>query len=222
MVMRIVPNENESGITELESMYAAEYGSKLPSFQMPPRGWTGPNPSYASGPVKAKYAPRSPGPNWPIGRATPPPNLPGPIWPGPGWHVGPGVVANPYGAYGLEEGSDSDFKKLFRFGVVDNGLLVLMTALGVGMDGWISNKLNISKGWGPIMGATLGNAVSDGVAGLTDGWKPALGVTLGCLVPVVPVFMVATLMKADPQEKKAQYILAGSSAALVLWAYLKK
>jgi VIT1/CCC1 family predicted Fe2+/Mn2+ transporter len=72
------------------------------------------------------------------------------------------------------------------------------------------------------MGASIGNAISDGAAGFSDGPKAALGVTLGALLPVIPVFIASSVMKAKPTDKKAQYIMMGSSAALVLWAYLKK
>ncbi len=234
-VMRVVPNAGESQA----QAYAAAYGTigeapfpqgvppanlpGSPPFQMPPLGTrSGPAPSYASGPPRA---------------VTPPPGLPGPInpgtWTGHPWYVGPTPVytGNPmrfpggrspvqYGAYGLETGTE--FNKFFKFGVVDNGLLIIMTALGVGMDAWIAKTLKVPKGWGPVMGASLGNALSDGVAGLADGTGPALGVTLGALLPVVPVFIASNVMKRSPDDKTAQYLLLGSSAAMVLWAFLKK
>jgi len=113
-----------------------------------------------------------------------------------------------------------DFRKFFKFGIVDNGLLILMTAMGVGMDSWIAEKLKVPAGWGPLIGASVGNAISDGVAGLADGMTPAIGVTLGALLPVIPVFVASSVMKKAPQDKTAQYILMGSSAVMVLWAFM--
>lgn len=128
---------------------------------------------------------------------------------------------NPYSGT-TKEFFDEDFVKFFKFGVVDNGILIILTALGVGMDEWIAKTLRVPKGWGPIIGATVGNAVSDGAAGLADGVKPAVGVFLGCMLPVVPVFVASALMKKDPNEKAAQYMLMGSSALMVAWAYKSK
>ena len=112
--------------------------------------------------------------------------------------------------------------QFFKFGIVDNGLLIMMTALGVGMDEWIAKTLQVPQGWGPVMGASIGNAMSDGVAGLADGVQPALGVTAGALLPVIPVFIASTVMKKSPQDKVSQYVLLGTSAAMVLWAFMKK
>lgn len=232
MALRIVPNPGQT-----HEDLAREYGTIAeapfpqgvppanlpgsPPFQMPPlQSRSGPGPSYASGPPRA---------------VTPPPGLPGPIYPGTwkghSWHVGPGVkyTGNPmqfvggqspvmgYGAFDATQ--RADFTRMVKFGVVDNGLLILMTALGVGMDEWIATKLKVPRGWGPIMGASVGNAISDGVAGLSEGIAPALGVTLGCLLPVVPVFIASNVMKKKPDDKAAQYLLMGSSAAMVLWAF---
>ena len=74
--------------------------------------------------------------------------------------------------------------KMMRFGVVDNGLLVIMMMAGVNLDEWIGEKLRVPRGWGPLIGACIGNVLSDGVAGLADGWRDALGVTAGALLPV--------------------------------------
>lgn len=98
----------------------------------------------------------------------------------------------------------------------------MLTALGVGMDEWIAKTLRVPKGWGPIIGATVGNAVSDGAAGLADGVKPAIGVFLGCMLPVIPVFVASVVMKKHPNEKTAQYMLMGTSALMVAWAYKSK
>jgi hypothetical protein len=229
-VMRVVPNpeEPQAGYGDIaeapfpQGVPPANLPGS-PPFQMPPlETRSGPAPSYAAGPPRP---------------VTPPSGLPGPIypgtWPGHAWRVGPAVHytgnpmkfaggQSPVMGYGALPTMSGDFGKFFKFGVVDNGLLILMTALGVGMDKWIAEKLKVSRGWGPIMGASVGNAISDGVAGLAEGTGPALGVSLGALLPVVPVFIASNVMKKSPEDKATQYLLLGSSAAMVLWAFLAK
>ena len=213
MTMRVVPNPGQSSDQLAQEMYGGIRSAPRSGGPVGPANV--PN-SPAFGPVPA----RSPGP------VTPPSGLPGPIYPGPGWHYGPAVAYTgkgySYGALGQTTPGESDFKKFFKFGVVDNGLLILATAGGVGMDAYIAKKLNVPRGWGPLIGASVGNAISDGLAGLADGGKAAAGVTLGALLPVVPVFISAAVMKQKPQAKSTQYLLMGTSAVLVAMAYLKK
>ena len=230
-VMRIVPNPGEAGyggIADVPFSTGGQGPARLPGsppFAMPPRNWSGPGPSYSSGPV---------------GPATPPRSVTtGPIYPGTwkrhAWRVGPGVnytggrshgSPHMYGGYGypvpgVPGGSDNpDFQKFFKFGVVDNGLLVIMTAMGAGLDKWIAKKLKVPEGWGPIIGASVGNAASDAIAGMADGIAPAIGVGLGALLPVAPVAVAAYVMKKAPHDKTSQYILMGSSALMVLWAFM--
>ncbi len=211
MTMRVVPNPGQSSQELHQELYggireAPMSGGPVGPAHLPNSPAFGPVPAGSPGPVK------------------PPGGLPGPIYPGPGWHVGPGVKYTgkgySYGALGQTVPGQSDFKKFLKFGIVDNGLLVIMTAAGVGLDSYIAKKLNVPKGWGPLIGASVGNAISDGAAGLADGAKAATGVTIGALLPVVPVFIASSVMKKRPSDKATQYLLMGTSAAMVLWAYL--
>jgi hypothetical protein len=244
---RIVPNHGE-GMTELESMYGSLGESPLPqgnppaqvpespAFQMPPlETRSGPAPSYASGQQGVQ----------PV---TPPPGLPGPIYPGTwnghSWHVGPSVhyTGKPdqfsggqspmsmYGGFGNPEGvTGGDFWKMFKFGVVDNAMLVAMAVLGANYDEQITKAMGVGPGWGPVFGAGVGNALSDGAAALTDrkggfgeAMKAVAGVTAGCLLPVIPVYVVAKLMKKSPKDKMGTNILVGTSALLFIWAFTSK
>jgi hypothetical protein len=240
MTMRIVPNPGQSH-ADLQSAYGQMGQAPLPQgnppanlpgsppFQMPPLGTRyGPGPSYASGQQGVQ----------PV---IPPSGLPGPIYPGTwkghSWHPGPGVKytgnvdkymggqsPTMYGGF-ADYTQDTEFKKFLKFGIVDNGILIIFTGLGVGLDEKIAKALKVPRGWGPIMGASIGNAVSDGVAALTDkesGMKAALGVTAGCLLPIIPIGIASYMMKKSPQDKTAQYLIMGSSAAMVLWAFMSK
>ena len=143
MTMRIVPNPGQSR-ADLQGIYGQIGEAPLPQgspaahlpgsppFQMPPLETRyGPGPSYNSGPV---------------GPATPPSGLPGPIYPGTwkghSWHVGPGVKYTGqvdrymggqtpvmYGGFVQDYTQDTEFKKFLKFGVVDNGILIIATAM---------------------------------------------------------------------------------------------
>lgn len=114
---------------------------------------------------------------------------------------------------------DESFQKNLQFGIIDNGLLVAMTLAGVSLEDWISEKVGV-KGYGAIMGAAVGNAVSDGVAALPQGYKAAAGVTIGCLLPVAPL-AVAMVMGKEIKGTTRNVLLA-SSAALLGYAFLSK
>lgn len=109
-----------------------------------------------------------------------------------------------------------DFQRNFQFGIIDNGMLVLFTLLGFSLEDKIAAKIGV-KGYGPIMGATVGNALSDGIAGLPQGRVAATAVTLGALAPVVP-FAIAMGMKKGISGT-TQNVLLGSSAFLLLYAF---
>ena len=90
------------------------------------------------------------------------------------------------------------------------------------VDEWIGEKLKVPRGWGPVIGACIGNVVSDAVAGLADGWKDALGVTIGALLPVIPVLGAAVFAKRSPEDGAVQKSLSGLSLLMVIAAFLKK
>ena len=114
---------------------------------------------------------------------------------------------------------NEDFTRNFQFGIIDNGLLVAMTLAGVSLEDRIADAVGVS-GYGAIMGATIGNAVSDGVAALPQGYKAAAGVTLGCLLPVLPL-AGAMVMKKEIKGT-TRNVLLGTSAALLAFAFLSK
>lgn len=109
-----------------------------------------------------------------------------------------------------------DFQRNLQFGIIDNGMLVVFTLLGFSLEDKIAAKVGV-KGYGPIMGATVGNAISDGIAGLPQGKEAAAAVTLGALAPVIP-FAVAMGMKKRIAGT-TQKVLLGSSGILLLYAF---
>ena len=70
------------------------------------------------------------------------------------------------------------------FGVIDNAVLIAGAVFGLEIERVIPGK--IRAGSGGVMGAALGNAVSDYFAGLGEfGPALAMGVFLGCLIPCI-------------------------------------
>lgn len=114
---------------------------------------------------------------------------------------------------------DESFQKNLQFGIIDNGLLVAMTLAGVSLEDQIADRVGV-KGYGAIMGAAIGNAVSDGVAALPQGYKAAAGVTLGCLLPVVPLGIAMAMGKEI--KGSTRNVLLASSAGLLGYAFLSK
>jgi len=124
-----------------------------------------------------------------------------------------------YDGWREEYWQDEEFSRNFQFGIIDNGLLVAMTLAGVSLEDQIAKAVGV-KGYGAIMGAAVGNAISDGAAALPQGTKAAAGVTLGCLAPVIPL-AVAMAMKKEIKGTTRNMLLA-SSAALLLYAFTSK
>ena len=76
--------------------------------------------------------------------------------------------------------------EMFWFGVIDNGILALVTVGGVLLHGRIRWTL---KGLGradttmaALASAMVGNAASDAAAALSMGVRPTVGVFTGCMV----------------------------------------
>jgi hypothetical protein len=80
--------------------------------------------------------------------------------------------------------------EMFWFGVIDNGILALVTVGGVLLHGRITFSRKTIKRANTTMAALasamVGNAASDAVAALSMGLRPTVGVFTGCMA----VFML--------------------------------
>jgi len=132
---------------------------------------------------------------------------------------GYGMAPPAYGGFREDYLEDDSFQKSLQFGIIDNGLLIAMTLAGVSLEDKIADAVGV-RGYGAIMGAAVGNAVSDGVAALPQGYKAAAGVTLGCLLPVAPLAVAMVMGKEI--EGTTRNVLLGTSAALLGFAFLSK
>ena len=88
-----------------------------------------------------------------------------------------------------------EFGRTFRFGLIDNSFLILAALFGLSLEDYIAEKVGV-PGYGVLIGATVGNAVSDGVAGLPEGREQALGYFLGAMLPVLPLAVAMSTRKA--------------------------
>eukprot|EP00029_Vermamoeba_vermiformis_P003220 TRINITY_DN13607_c0_g1_i1.p1 TRINITY_DN13607_c0_g1~~TRINITY_DN13607_c0_g1_i1.p1 ORF type:complete len:179 (+),score=20.16 TRINITY_DN13607_c0_g1_i1:33-569(+) len=107
---------------------------------------------------------------------------------------------------------NDNFKRFLRFGLVDQSLLLLGILTGFSLDSFFARRLGV-RGFGPIVGAGVGNAVADCIASLPEGKHAAIGIAAGTMTPMVPIF-VAMFMRKDFGHAASKY-MAGFSAAIV-------
>lgn len=112
-----------------------------------------------------------------------------------------------------------DFGRTFRFGLIDNSALVLAALFGLSLEDYIAEKVGV-PGYGVLIGATVGNAVSDGLAGIPEGRDAAIGYFVGAMVPVIPLAVAVSMKK--PATGGTGTLLKAISAALLVGAFMKK
>lgn len=122
----------------------------------------------------------------------------------------------PMGELGQVQRGTDLFVRWARFGLIDNGALLLSTIAGFSLDDIIAKKVGV-KGYGVIVGALIGNALSDGLAALPEGKSAAAGVTTGALIPIAPVAVAMALKR--PMTGKTAWAVGLSSALLLVMAF---
>ena len=80
------------------------------------------------------------------------------------------------------------------FGIVDNGVMLIGAFFGLGLEKYLPSKLQV--GLGAVIGAGIGNAVSDFTGGIVSGnLVLAIGTGLGCLIALVAIPLLHRLQK---------------------------
>jgi|TARA_B110000977_G_scaffold174682_1_gene228749 hypothetical protein len=75
------------------------------------------------------------------------------------------------------------------FGIVDNGVMLVGAFFGIGLEKYLPVRLQV--GLGSVIGAGIGNAVSDFTGGAVSlNWPLAFGTGLGCIMALIfiPLF----------------------------------
>ena len=75
------------------------------------------------------------------------------------------------------------------FGIVDNEIMILGAMTGLSIEKYLPKAFQ--KGIGTVIGAGIGNAVSDFMGGATTAsWELAFGTAFGCIIGLVfiPLF----------------------------------
>ena len=80
------------------------------------------------------------------------------------------------------------------FGIVDNGVMLIGAFFGLGLEKYLPSKLQV--GLGTVIGAGIGNAVSDFTGGLASGnFVLAIGTGLGCLIALAAIPLLHKLQQ---------------------------
>ena len=86
------------------------------------------------------------------------------------------------------------FYDFIIFGVVDNGVMLMGAFFGLGLEKYLPSKLQV--GLGAVIGAGIGNAVSDFAGGLASGnLVLAIGTGLGCLIAMIAIPLFHNIQK---------------------------
>ena len=86
------------------------------------------------------------------------------------------------------------FYDFIIFGIVDNGVMLIGAFFGLGLEKYLPSKLQM--GLGTVIGAGIGNAVSDFSGGLASGnLVLAIGTGLGCLIALALIPLLHKLQK---------------------------
>lgn len=120
---------------------------------------------------------------------------------------------------------ESKTSQYFRFGTLDNAFLVGPALLGFEIESWFEESVPSISGYGPLIGAVVGNAVSNGLAGVTNEGDPRIGAASfgGALIPLIPIAgAVAIGAEANAKAKTALATLSGGIAAWTIWKGYKR
>jgi len=70
------------------------------------------------------------------------------------------------------------------FGIIDNGILLIGAVFGLSIERFLPKYFH--KGWGAVIGAGIGNAISDFCGGIGErNLSLALGTFVGCIIALL-------------------------------------
>ena len=82
------------------------------------------------------------------------------------------------------------------FGLIDNGIMIVGAFFGLSIEKFLPKKMQV--GLGAVVGAGIGNAVSDFFGGLGEGNVAlAIGTFTGCMLALVLIPIINKLRKTN-------------------------
>jgi len=91
------------------------------------------------------------------------------------------------------------------FGIIDNLVMIIGAITGCELEKYLPKRLQV-KGVGTVIGACLGNALSDWLGGIGAGnWAMANGTALGCIIGLgfIPIVLrVAKYFRVQQDDFK--------------------
>ncbi len=75
------------------------------------------------------------------------------------------------------------------FGIVDNVIMILGALTGLSFEKYLPSRFQ--KGLGIVLGAGIGNAISDFLGGAVSfHWELAFGTAIGCIIAliIIPIY----------------------------------
>lgn len=82
-----------------------------------------------------------------------------------------------------------NFNDYILFGIVDNGVMIVGAFFGLGLEKYLPQKFQV--GLGAIIGAGLGNTLSDFMGGAVSlNWSLAFGTAFGCLLALAAIPLI--------------------------------
>ncbi len=80
------------------------------------------------------------------------------------------------------------------FGIVDNSVLIVGAVFGLSIEKFLPKRYR--NGWGAVIGAGIGNAVSDFLGGCGElNFELAVGTFLGCMIALILIPILRGLKK---------------------------
>eukprot|EP01126_Amoeba_proteus_P037857 TRINITY_DN3921_c0_g4_i3.p1 TRINITY_DN3921_c0_g4~~TRINITY_DN3921_c0_g4_i3.p1 ORF type:complete len:207 (+),score=24.74 TRINITY_DN3921_c0_g4_i3:146-766(+) len=102
---------------------------------------------------------------------------------------------------------NENFVRFFRFGALDQNILLLGLLTGVGIDSIIHKRFGVA-GYGPILGAGVSNWLADAIATLPEGIHATAGISVGSFAALFPIFGLM-MMKRSFRGTKPPPVLVG-------------
>jgi hypothetical protein len=115
-------------------------------------------------------------------------------------------TARSYGAAPQDAGTLT-FPQAAKFGALATSVVVASTLVGFALDKQIAAKLRLPDGWGPVVGAAGGLAVTNAVAGLAQGVPASAGYLAGSVGALVPTAIAAYALGKTTSDKTTVTVL---------------